>query len=139
MRISDWSSDVCSSDRLDAQPQNVAAERLGAIEFAGLVGVIEDQRVQVAVAGMEHVRYPEAVFFRQLRHPFEHLGQAAARDRAVHAIIIGRDPPHRRKRRLAPGPRSEEHTSELQSLMRNSYSVFCLKNTNNKQPNIQNI
>src|SRR3546814_6799424 len=27
------------------------------------------------------------------------------------------------------GPRSEEHTSELQSLMRNSYAVFCLKNT----------
>src|SRR3546814_14283009 len=56
---------------------------------------------------MEHVRYPEAVFFRQLRHPFEHFGQAAARDRAVHAIIIGRDPPHRRKRRLAPGPEGE--------------------------------
>src|SRR3546814_3263944 len=28
--------------------------------------------------------------------------------------------------------RSEEHTSELQSLMRNSYAVFCLKKTNNK-------
>src|SRR3546814_8872811 len=30
----------------------------------------------------------------------------------------------------AYGPRSEEHTSELQSLMRTSYAVFCLKNTN---------
>src|SRR3546814_5646903 len=29
---------------------------------------------------------------------------------------------------LAPSGRSEEHTSELQSLMRNSYAVFCLKN-----------
>src|SRR3546814_5449274 len=29
--------------------------------------------------------------------------------------------------RLAVGPRSEEHTSELQSLMRTSYAVFCLK------------
>src|SRR3546814_10419321 len=29
--------------------------------------------------------------------------------------------------------RSEEHQSELQSLMRNSYAVFCLKNTNTKQ------
>src|SRR3546814_3211169 len=29
-------------------------------------------------------------------------------------------------------PRSEEHTSELQSLMRNSYAVFCLKKKNNK-------
>src|SRR3546814_1667681 len=28
---------------------------------------------------------------------------------------------------LSRGPRSEEHTSELQSLMRNSYAVFCLK------------
>src|SRR3546814_4474249 len=28
-----------------------------------------------------------------------------------------------------PGPRSEEHTSELQSLMRSSYAVFCLKKT----------
>src|SRR3546814_11225337 len=31
------------------------------------------------------------------------------------------------------GPRSEEHTSELQSLMRISYAVFCLKKKNNKQ------
>src|SRR3546814_7330549 len=31
---------------------------------------------------------------------------------------------------LALGGRSEEHTSELQSLMRNSYAVFCLKKTN---------
>src|SRR3546814_2192590 len=30
-------------------------------------------------------------------------------------------------------PRSEEHTSELQSLMRNSYAVFCLKNKQNKK------
>ncbi len=34
----------------------------------------------------------------------QHLGQLAARDRAVHAEIIGRDAPDRRKRRLAPGP-----------------------------------
>src|SRR3546814_9013671 len=35
--------------------------------------------------------------------------------------------------------RSEEHTSELQSLMRNSYAVFCLKNKKNKQYNIPKI
>src|SRR3546814_5743137 len=34
-------------------------------------------------------------------------------------------------RPLPVGPRSEEHTSELQSLMRNSYAVFCLKKKNN--------
>src|SRR3546814_5249127 len=34
------------------------------------------------------------------------------------------------------GHRSEEHTSELQSLMRNSYAVFCLKKTNTHTKNI---
>src|SRR3546814_5518565 len=34
-----------------------------------------------------------------------------------------------------PTPRSEEHTSELQSLMRNSYAVFCLKKKHNNQHN----
>src|SRR3546814_4250161 len=39
----------------------------------------------------------------------------------------------------ANGARSEEHTSELQSLMRISYAVFCLKKKKNKQSQKQNI
>src|SRR3546814_1303001 len=49
--------------------------------------------------------------------------------RATTAIAVSRNQPHRRSP-IAPPPlaqRSEEHTSELQSLMRNSYAVFCLK------------
>src|SRR3546814_3975168 len=38
---------------------------------------------------------------------------------------------------LADGRRSEEHTSELQSLMRNSYAVFCLKKKNKRAPQNQ--
>src|SRR3546814_9953674 len=37
--------------------------------------------------------------------------------------------------KLLPGYRSEEHTSELQSLMRISYAVFCLKKKNKKKTN----
>src|ERR1700738_4503719 len=36
---------------LDTQPQNIGAELLGALEFARLVGVVEDERMQIAVAG----------------------------------------------------------------------------------------
>src|SRR3546814_7567422 len=36
--------------------------------------------------------------------------------------------------RAYPFPRSEEHTSELQSLMRNSYAVFCLKKKKTQKP-----
>src|SRR3546814_4698403 len=41
-----------------------------------------------------------------------------------------------RRRRLTWGFRSEEHTSELQSLMRISYAVFCLKKKNTNKPHI---
>src|SRR3546814_1829970 len=49
-----------------------------------------------------------------------------------HRFLVGQEDvaPHRRVRRGDPG-RSEEHTSELQSLMRISYAVFCLKKKNN--------
>src|SRR3546814_10114173 len=47
----------------------------------------------------------------------------AAHRRHQHAI----DPPRERRGHRRAGDRSEEHTSELQSLMRISYAVFCLK------------
>src|SRR3546814_8659568 len=48
-----------------------------------------------------------------------------------------RAPPARPPRR--PGARSEEHTSELQSLMRISYAVFCLKKKKNKNKSKERI
>src|SRR3546814_2311971 len=70
---------------------------------------------------------------RQARgHAAEQLrGEGTA---AVQLPVTGNDPathratPVKRHARIADGaPRSEEHTSELQSLMRISYAVFCLK------------
>ena len=40
---------------LDAKLEDLGTERLSAREFVRLVGIVEDQRMQVAVAGMEHV------------------------------------------------------------------------------------
>src|SRR3546814_4397613 len=65
----------------------------------------------------------------RLLEPAERAGgvlSGAAGDRAVQ-----RSDPDGHHRRPAPG-RSEEHTSELQSLMRISYAVFCLKKKNQK-------
>src|SRR3546814_9070754 len=65
----------------------------------------------------------------------------------VHPVVerLGAAPDHRPDRvedtqhePRRPGPRSEEHTSELQSLMRNSYAVFCLKKKKNIQTVIDN-
>src|SRR3546814_4954050 len=102
MRISDWSSDVCSSDLGDE------------IEGAGCEGTDADLLLQkielIAVIGPTVT--PED---RKAPLVVELIGKADARL-------------PRTLERLPLGPRrSEEHTSELQSLMRISYAVFCLK------------
>src|SRR3546814_3322676 len=99
MRISDWSSDVCSSD---LQALQVA---LGRHQRAGRPG---DRLDDAAGDGIGAVQIDEALqVFRQL---------GAGLRLADHELVIGK-----------LGVRSEEHTSELQSLMRSSYAVFCLK------------
>src|SRR6202041_989063 len=92
---------------LNTKLENVTAELLGALDFARLVRVVEDQRVQIAIAGMEHIGDPQPMPFRERRNLAQHLGETAARDRAVHAVVIRRDAPDRGKRRLAPGPEQQ--------------------------------
>src|SRR3546814_6914198 len=103
MRISDWSSDVCSSD-LEAQPIGFARKHRNLAERLQSGGIrIEAKQRELAVRGIGAVA-------RDDQNP----PLTADRDIATQIDIV--DP-----------PRSEEHTSELQSLMRISYAVFCLK------------
>ncbi len=94
---------------LHAQLQDLGAEMLGAVEFAGLVGVEQDQRMQVAVAGMEHVGAAQAVLDLHVGDAQQHLRQVLARDGAVHAVVVGRDAAGGREGVLAARP-------ELQAL-----------------------
>src|SRR3546814_10084530 len=80
------------------------------------------------------------VYDRQDRdRPDDHPRHGAGRDQqGLRPDARGREHPQRRRllsgkaRHVQPcGTRSEEHTSELQSLMRISYTVFCLKKKNN--------
>src|SRR3546814_4291524 len=103
MRISDWSSDVCSSDlaRPDLAPP--------------VYGAALDERGRTSVA---RGRLPRQDNHRPCR-PDEGQSGAHAPAGAGNAGDASR------------AARSEEHTSELQSLMRISYAVFCLKKKNN--------
>src|SRR6266699_4440461 len=92
---------------LDAKLEDVRAELFRTLELARLVGVVENERVEIAVAGMEDVGDGEPIGFGQLAHALEHLRQPRARDGAGHAGIVGRDAADRRERRLAPGPEQE--------------------------------
>src|SRR3546814_4934840 len=97
MRISDWSSDVCSSDLPN-----------------------DDRHHHLPQPRMRHVaQHPRDDPQRRHRAACGRISQNAAIACASRTADRTR------------GHRSEEHTSELQSLMRISYAVFCLKKTKN--------
>src|SRR3546814_2812209 len=106
MRISDWSSDVCSSDLW----------RSAGRTFPVIV-------VSARGDWTEKVEGIEAGADDYLAKPFQ-MGELVARVRGLVRRGAGKLSPVIEIGRLR---RSEEHTSELQSLMRISYAVFCLK------------
>src|SRR3546814_3261231 len=105
MRISDWSSDVCSSDLL----------KRGATVFSPTPRRKSPTRVRP---------WPPP------RHASRPLKAAASARRARRCVL--------RSYHTGPANRSEEHTSELQSLMRISYAVFCLQKNKNKKTKNKN-
>src|SRR3546814_1849719 len=100
MRISDWSSDVCSSDL-----------QISGLRFIGVKGDIGLRNDAAALALIIHHREATNLIILHLL--------AALIDARVRSDC----------HQLRGHYRSEEHTSELQSLMRISYAVFCLKKT----------
>src|SRR3546814_8086426 len=126
MRISDWSSDVCSSD-LRAADVELRRQLLLRQALAGGVfeqaDAIPDRAVQPLVPLARRGRLRRGVAVPRHRpaggtaHP---ASSTACRNWRVRSLLG-----------LLNSSRSEEHTSELQSLMRISYAVFCLKKKKN--------
>src|SRR3546814_2566561 len=107
MRISDWSSDVCSSD-------------LGSDAIAGVINIIlksDRSGGSVSVTGGSYYE-GDGDTLAESGHLAMPIGDGGYFDVTVF--------------------RSEEHTSELQSLMRISYAVFCLKKKKNNKKHTSN-
>src|SRR3546814_4238955 len=121
MRISDWSSDVCSSD-LGCPPRHAAAQHLRG-DPGRSVGWPHD-RSMGAHRRDEQAR-ADSQFPAANRAEPRGLAPAGAARSGQRAAEDGRTGDARRVR-------SEEHTSELQSLMRRSYAVFSLKKKKKK-------
>src|SRR3546814_3058360 len=102
MRISDSSSDVCSSD----------------LVIAGRAACICRLRDRLELVGAALVAADGALVVGRDRRPCRSQARHAAACSRLEALARAGD------------GRSEEHTSELQSLMRISYAVFCLKKKN---------
>src|SRR3546814_8514021 len=108
MRISDWSSDVCSSDltnanaaldRIYRKPPSIHQRRCAHVKRGDFVAPFADHRRCYKQAYLTPEPFP-----------------AVTNSCQCHLLEV-----------TVVGARSEEHTSELQSLMRISYAVFCLK------------
>src|SRR3546814_3411227 len=116
MRISDWSSDVCSADLLEAKNIIIATgARARDLPFAKADGkriwtyrhamVPPEMPTKLLVIGSGAIGVEFASFYSD-------MGAEVTIVEMLDRIL----------------PRSEEHTSELQSLMRISYAVLCLNN-----------
>src|SRR3546814_4401107 len=108
MRISDWSSDVCSSDLSTKRAFRRHSSHSSSTTESATMPEPTPKTADPSLADVSGVsrRVLIATLNRERQPPL---------------------PPS-----SCPAPRSEEHTSELQSLMRISYAVFCLKKT--KEP-----
>src|SRR3546814_3278982 len=124
MRISDWSSDVCSSD--------LATKTMRAIEAAAREVLYADNERVHAFTHLSHVyRQGCSIYstfvFRSAGDPDEDMARWRRLKSCVSMAIIEHGGTISHQHGVGVDHRSEEHTSELQSLMRISYAVFCLK------------
>src|SRR3546814_2720394 len=130
LRISDWSSDVCSSDLKgrgetglptpSREPQGLrGGSGRGLQNFLALLPVAGAQFVRLKRIGHAKRFLRVAALVETVhRHMLDHIVRIDDEGGAISdAFILGDD-----AKRV--GERSEEHTSELQSLMRTSYAVF---------------
>src|SRR3546814_1848483 len=127
MRISDWRSDVCSSD-LDTPEHNafVKAYQAKYDDYPRLGSLVGYNTILSIAAAIEKAGSTEteaivdAFKGLQLDTPLGPITYRALDHQSTMGAWVG-------KTAVKDGKRSEEHTSELQSLMRISYDVFCLK------------
>src|SRR3546814_2855686 len=132
MRISDWSSDVCSSDlaQLEVETGTAIAASVDPATLDRWRASVSELRPDGQTQQSWLWAAPAKHSTRQISEVLERIDLLYTLDVHKHLADIPDLILRRYARRLVsrpPSARSEEHTSELQSLMRISYAVFCLK------------
>src|SRR5690349_10399969 len=87
-----------------AELEDLDAEALGALPLAFPVGVEKNQRVEVAVAGVEDVEALESILLLHRLDGSQHRPERLARYGAVHAVVVGREAPCGGEGVLPPRP-----------------------------------
>src|SRR3546814_9797792 len=130
MRISDWSSDVCSSDLIieggGIERQRAVHEAVLGADFKG-VDIFRLERRAIIDGGKLHEGKIAGQSLPEVDNERTDAGRGGRLDDLLRRRVArrGRVGAAALVAARVEGVRSEEHTSELQSLMRNSYAVFC--------------
>src|SRR3546814_1892337 len=134
MRISDWSSDVCSSDlRRNLEVRHkLASETRRYLDRAEFIEVETPVLIKSTPEGARDFVVPS----RMNPGEFYALPQSPQTFKQL-LMVSGMDRYYQIVKCFCDEDRSEEHTSELQSLMRFSYAVFCLKKKTHNNNNTQ--
>src|SRR3546814_10794026 len=143
MRISDWSSDVCSSDLSDRTRQQMSFRaHIAAARETGLPLIVhtrdaEEDTALILAEEMGKGAFTGVIHCFTASQDFAHKALELGLFISISGIVTFKNArdlqdtasrlPGERLLIETDAPRSEEHTSELQSLMRISYAVFCLK------------
>src|SRR3546814_2847239 len=114
MRISDWSSDVCSSDLPPVVGEGHVEETGG-----------RERRSELLRGDTRRLHHHADAHLADVQR--DCVGEQEQQHRRQHECNEQRRRIAQRLQAFLAHQRSEEHTSELQSLMRISYAVFCLK------------
>src|SRR3546814_7338633 len=145
MRISDWSSDVCSSDLWSRLPVRELGELADVLQHRTTIRVADAAARDIPAALRTDFGLSSGWFLPLVAddhalgllvvEPYEVDVAAEGVERIAVALSIARARYRADRRQAELDLRSEEHTSELQSLMRISYAALCLKKkqTRNKQ------
>src|SRR3546814_1083552 len=127
MRISDWSSDVCSSDLFAPSPLRSNPTRTPTDNRSGVNPIQVAHRVGSHKKQLHSpVGAPSPLRSNPTRTPTDNRSGVNP-TQVAHRVGSHKKQLHSPVGAHPVGDRSEEHTSELQSLMRISYAVFCLK------------
>src|SRR3546814_9082120 len=128
MRISDWSSDVCSADLAAASRIGYYRLRAGrAEEGCQIKRIVEHENPRGRNRSAERTHLLDEDVVGAGAHQQGHKGNPGIRALPTDHHQRGPARPGCGRGQVADAERSEEHTSELQSLMRRSYAGFCLK------------
>src|SRR3546814_8662455 len=119
MRISDWSSDVCSSDL-----HLLKRQKRGLPTFSEWSSNNMDRETGPSLSNMPGMRISHCL---KSRTPIAALMDKRGGGSSISSVVLVSSLRKSQLSMLWPLMRSEEHTSELQSLMRISSAVFCLK------------